>query len=69
MARYQSVRNRLSARLFDATEAVAGYDWDTPTFQRLLREVSASMSDEVDHLVEQAAEALPFAGTGSRDRA
>jgi flavin-dependent dehydrogenase len=50
MAGYQAVRDRLSLRLFRTTEAVAAYDWDTPTIQRLLREVSASMSDEVDHL-------------------
>ena len=50
MARYQSTRDRLSHRLLEATEAVAAYDWDTPTIQRLLREVSASMSDELDHL-------------------
>jgi flavin-dependent dehydrogenase len=64
MARYQSIRNRLSARLFDATEAVAGYDWDTPTIQRLLREVSASMSDEVDHLAGGAAEVIASGGHG-----
>ena len=29
LARYQATRDRLSRRLFDATEAVAGYDWDT----------------------------------------
>jgi flavin-dependent dehydrogenase len=50
MARYQALRDRLSQRLLEATEAVAAYDWDTPTIQRLLREVSASMSDELDHL-------------------
>ena len=50
MARYQALRDRLSLRLFEATEAIATYDWDTPTIQRLLREVSASMSDELDHL-------------------
>jgi 2-polyprenyl-6-methoxyphenol hydroxylase-like FAD-dependent oxidoreductase len=50
LARYQAVRDRLSLRLLEATEAVAAYDWDTPTIQRLLREVSASMSDELDHL-------------------
>jgi 2-polyprenyl-6-methoxyphenol hydroxylase-like FAD-dependent oxidoreductase len=50
MARYQSTRDRLSMRLLGATEAVAAYDWDTPTIQRLLREVSSSMSDELDHL-------------------
>jgi flavin-dependent dehydrogenase len=50
MADYQSTRNRLSLRLHTATEAIAGYDWNTPTIQRLLREVSASMHDELDHL-------------------
>ncbi|MET0524507.1 MAG: FAD-dependent oxidoreductase [Nocardioides sp.] len=50
MARYQSTRDRLSQRLLEATEAVAGYGWDTPTIQRLLREVSASMSDELEYL-------------------
>jgi flavin-dependent dehydrogenase len=50
LARYQSTRDRLSQRLLVATEAVAAYDWDTPIIQRLLREVSASMSDEIDHL-------------------
>jgi flavin-dependent dehydrogenase len=50
MAQYQALRDRFSRRLFEATEAVASYDWDTATVQRLLREVSASMSDELDHL-------------------
>jgi 2-polyprenyl-6-methoxyphenol hydroxylase-like FAD-dependent oxidoreductase len=50
MASYEAARDHLSHQLFDATEAVAAYDWDTPTIQRLLREVSASMSDELDHL-------------------
>jgi len=50
MASYQAARDHLSHQLFDATEAMAAYDWDTPTIQRLLREVSASMSDELDHL-------------------
>ena len=50
MVDYQATRDRLSRRLITATEAVAGYDWNTPTIQRLLREVSASMHDELDHL-------------------
>ena len=45
-----STRDHLSHQLFDATEAMAAYDWDTPTVQRPLREVDASMSDELDHL-------------------
>ena len=45
-----ALRGFLHAARNKTTEAVAAYDWDTPTIQRLLREVSASMSDELDHL-------------------
>ena len=38
------------AQLFEATEAVAAYDWDPDGIRTLLRAVSAAMSDEVDHL-------------------
>ena len=55
LARYQATRDRLSGDLFAATEAVAGYDWDTACLHTLLRRVSSAMSDEVDHL-----EALPY---------
>jgi flavin-dependent dehydrogenase len=50
LARYQATRDRLSSRLFDATEAVASYSWDLTEVRGLLRAVSAAMSDEVDHL-------------------
>jgi len=50
LARYQRTRDRLSTRLFDATEAVASYDWDILEVRSLLRQVSSAMSDEVDHL-------------------
>lgn len=50
LARYQALRNRLSRQLFDATEAVASYDWNLDQLRALLRKVSAAMSDEVDHL-------------------
>jgi flavin-dependent dehydrogenase len=50
LARYQATRERLSSRLFDATEAVASYTWDLPQLRALLRQVSSAMSDEVDHL-------------------
>jgi flavin-dependent dehydrogenase len=53
LATYQATRDRLSHRLFVATDAVASYDWDTPTVQRRLREVSSAMSDEVDHLTDR----------------
>jgi flavin-dependent dehydrogenase len=50
MTAYQDVRDRLSLRLFAATEEVARYDWDCLRARELLRTVSSAMSDEVDHL-------------------
>jgi flavin-dependent dehydrogenase len=50
LAAYQDTRERLSARLFEATEEVARYDWDCVRARELLRTVSSAMSDEVDHL-------------------
>jgi flavin-dependent dehydrogenase len=57
---YQATRDRLSHRLFEATEAVAAYDWDARSIRHLVREVSASMGDEVEHLERrQPAHAAP----------
>ena len=50
LARYQAKRDQLSARLFEATEAVASYAWGIDQVRTLLRQVSSAMSDEVDHL-------------------
>ncbi len=50
LSRYQRTRDRLSSRLLDVTEAVAGYAWDDERIRVLLRQVSAAMSDEVEHL-------------------
>jgi flavin-dependent dehydrogenase len=50
MGRYQATRDVLSRRLIAATEAVAGYDWDTEGVQALVRHVSSAMSDEVEYL-------------------
>ena len=36
--------------MINVTEAVAGYDWNLDRLRRLLREVSAAMGEEVDHL-------------------
>ena len=52
LRRYQSARDRLSSRLFSATEAVAAYDWDTETVRTLLRQVSAAMGHELELLPE-----------------
>jgi 2-polyprenyl-6-methoxyphenol hydroxylase-like FAD-dependent oxidoreductase len=49
-AAYQRTRDRLSYDMINVTEAVAGYDWNLDRLRRLLREVSAAMGEEVDHL-------------------
>jgi flavin-dependent dehydrogenase len=51
LSAYQGTRDRLSHQLFAATEEVAGYAWDAERAHELLRVVSSSMSDEVDHLM------------------
>lgn len=50
MPAYERTRDRLSRDMFDATEAVAGYDWTLAEVRHLLRKVSSAMGDEVDHL-------------------
>ncbi len=50
LSAYQQTREALSSCLFEATEAVARYDWDYGQARELLRRVSSAMSDEVDHL-------------------
>jgi 2-polyprenyl-6-methoxyphenol hydroxylase-like FAD-dependent oxidoreductase len=58
LCRYQAVRDRLSHQMFDATEAVAAYDWDIERVQRLLRGVSSAMSDEVEFLESRGRDRL-----------
>lgn len=62
LRRYQATRDRLSSRLFAATEAVAAYDWNSHAIRRLVREVSAAMGDEVDLLQERQAQDLEPSG-------
>ena len=50
LARYQALRDQLSRGLFDATETLASYEWDLDQVRVVLRQLSAAMSDEVDHL-------------------
>jgi flavin-dependent dehydrogenase len=63
LSAYQDARDRLSARLFAATEDVAAYDWDAEEIRQLVRRASSAMSDEVDHL-----EGLPERQAGLADR-
>ncbi|WP_432477136.1 NAD(P)/FAD-dependent oxidoreductase [Nocardioides sp. GXQ0305] len=53
LAAYQATRDRVSTRLFAATEAVAAYDWGSHDAGRLVREVSAAMGDEVELLQDR----------------
>ncbi len=48
---YQQERDRLSARLFQVTDRIAGCDWDERTLRRHLLELSSAMSDEVEALL------------------
>jgi 2-polyprenyl-6-methoxyphenol hydroxylase-like FAD-dependent oxidoreductase len=51
LARYHADRDRLSCGLFETADAIARYEWDLVEIRRLLRAMSASMSDEVDALL------------------
>jgi 2-polyprenyl-6-methoxyphenol hydroxylase-like FAD-dependent oxidoreductase len=47
---YQATRDRLSLPLFMLTDAIASYSWDDTEVKELLLQVSAAMTDEVEHL-------------------
>jgi 2-polyprenyl-6-methoxyphenol hydroxylase-like FAD-dependent oxidoreductase len=48
---YHATRDALSAALFDVTERISTYEWNTTTIEPELRTLSAAMTDEVDYLV------------------
>ena len=52
MACYQATRDRLSLRMVDVVERVAGFGWDMTQIRGLLRELASAMSDEVEALSE-----------------
>ena len=47
LASYQSTRDRLSAKLFATTDAIASFCWDLDQIPMLLLELSDAMGDEV----------------------
>jgi flavin-dependent dehydrogenase len=51
LACYQATRDRLSLPLFDVTDAIACYTWDEEEITTLLKQLSATMSDEVDAIL------------------
>lgn len=48
--RYESLRDELSAPLFDVLEQIAGYEWDLTTLPRLHRGLSKAMATEYELL-------------------
>ena len=66
LARYERTRDRLSAGLLTATDALAAYDWDAAGVERLLRQLASAMSDEVEALA--MTEASPGASAGRSAR-
>jgi len=51
MRNYQVERNRLSAELFEATDAIAAFDWDLETIRPLHRQLNEAMKREVATIV------------------
>lgn len=47
---YQQMRDDLARHIFDATDAVAAYDWDLATLRDLLMQMSAGMTRESEAL-------------------
>ena len=66
---YQRRRDALSAQLFEVSDEIAAYDWDTTDVQPLLRRVSAAMIDEIEMLESLPADPLAVAWTGRLGRA
>jgi flavin-dependent dehydrogenase len=62
LARFEETRNQLSRQLLDVTERVASYAWNLHEIRTLLRQVSAAMSAEVDHV-----QSLPSPWTSGQD--
>ena len=47
LADYETVRNVLSEAFFDATDAIASFDWDLAEVQRLHQALSEAMKVEI----------------------
>ncbi|WP_372620635.1 NAD(P)/FAD-dependent oxidoreductase [Falsiroseomonas sp.] len=53
-AEYAATRDALSMPLFEATEAIAGFDWDLPRLQALHKALNQAMKREVAEMVARA---------------
>jgi flavin-dependent dehydrogenase len=56
LADYEACRNRLSGEIFEATEAIASFEWDNAALKLLHRRLSDAMKREVQALVALFAE-------------
>jgi 2-polyprenyl-6-methoxyphenol hydroxylase-like FAD-dependent oxidoreductase len=54
LTHFQAVRDRLSMPMMRATDEIAGYAWDLTRVRTLLRNLSSSMTDEVEALLSLA---------------
>lgn len=61
MRNYQVERNRLSAETFEATDAIAAFDWDLNTIRPLHRRLNEAMKREVATIVSFDAPAQTIA--------
>jgi 2-polyprenyl-6-methoxyphenol hydroxylase-like FAD-dependent oxidoreductase len=52
LAIYQGIRDELSVRLFDLSDAIASFDWDLPQVQSWHKSLSEEMAREVSYLTE-----------------
>jgi 2-polyprenyl-6-methoxyphenol hydroxylase-like FAD-dependent oxidoreductase len=51
LEQYQAVRDALSHRLFETTDAIAGLDWDLDQLKTLHQTLNQAMKQEVQHLL------------------
>jgi 2-polyprenyl-6-methoxyphenol hydroxylase-like FAD-dependent oxidoreductase len=51
LAEYQSTRDELSAKLFEITDTIAGFEWDLESLKPLHLELSKTMNGEVEALL------------------
>ncbi len=59
---YHQTRNRVSLRLFDVVDTIAGMRWTDTEIVDLLMELSAAMTDEVDTVAQLEAGATVAGG-------
>ncbi|WP_270936772.1 FAD-dependent oxidoreductase [Falsiroseomonas oryzae] len=60
-AEYEARRDDLSLPLFEATDAIAAFDWDLPRLQALHKQLNEAMKREVAWMLAHAAPALEAA--------